>query len=110
MTGLEYIIILVTAGSNKEAAAIAREVVGRKLAACVTIVPSVRSVYTWNGKVRNSKEHLLVIKTRGAFFHKVEKAVKRLHSYECPEVVALRLMKGSPDYLNWIQESTEIKS
>ena len=103
---MKNIIIFITTGSKKEAEVIARDLVGRKLAACVNILPSIESVYRWKGKTHNSKEFLLMAKTKEKLFLEVEKAVKRLHSYECPEIVAFQLSKGSADYMRWIEGST----
>jgi len=103
---LKKIAVLITASSGKEAGAIARELVKKKLAACVNIIPSVRSIYSWKGRIEASKECILVAKTRESLFPLVEKAVKRLHSYECPEITALPLVKGSADYMRWIEGST----
>jgi len=103
---VKSIIIFITAGSKKEAETIARALVRKRLAACASILPSIESVYTWKGRTRTSKECLLIAKTRERLFLKVEKAVKRLHSYECPEIVAFPLTKGSADYMRWIEEST----
>ncbi|OGX33910.1 MAG: hypothetical protein A3I43_06615, partial [Omnitrophica WOR_2 bacterium RIFCSPLOWO2_02_FULL_50_19] len=99
---MKNIIIFITTGSKKEAEVIARDLVGKRLAACVSILPSVESVYTWKGRIQASKECLLIAKTEDRLFLKVEKAVKRLHSYECPEIVAFQLSKGSADYMRWI--------
>ena len=103
---MKNIIIFITTGSKKEAEVIARDLVGKRLAACVSILPSVESVYTWKGRIQASKECLLIAKTEDRLFLKVEKAVKRLHSYECPEIVAFQLSKGSADYMRWIEGST----
>lgn len=103
---MREIIIFITTASGKEADSIARVLVKRKLAACVNIVPSVRSVYTWKGKVETAKECLLIVKTRRRLFNEVEKTVKRMHSYECPEIIAMAISKGSRDYLRWLKEST----
>ncbi|MFA5339568.1 MAG: divalent-cation tolerance protein CutA [Candidatus Omnitrophota bacterium] len=103
---MKKIAILVTAGSKKEAGLIARALVEKKLAACVNIIPSIRSIYAWKGRIEASEEYLLIAKTRESLFSRVEKAVKSLHSYECPEITALPLTKGSAGYMRWIEEST----
>lgn len=103
---MKEVIILITAGSKAEARKIAADLVGKKLAACVTIVPAIESIYAWKGKTEISKEALLVIKTKRRLFSGVEKAVKGLHSYECPEIIALSITAGSKDYLKWIEGST----
>ena len=76
---MKKIAVLITAGSKKEAGAIARELVKKKLAACVNIIPSVNSIYTWKGRIEESRECLLIAKTRESLFPRVEKAVKGLH-------------------------------
>ncbi len=102
---MKNIIIFITTGSKKEAEAIARDLIGKRLAACVSILPSVESVYTWKGRTQASKEYLLIAKTEDRLFLKVEKAVKGLHSYECPEIVAFQLTRGSADYMRWMKGS-----
>jgi len=103
---LKKIVVFITAGSKREAGTIARDLVEKRLAACVNVLPRVESVYAWKGKTEISKEYLLIAKTKEGLFQKVEKAVKRLHSYECPEIVAFQLTKGSAAYMRWIEEST----
>ena len=103
---MKKIAVLITAGSKKEAELIARELVKKRLAACVNIIPSVKSIYAWKGRIEESKECLLIAKTRDGLFPLVEKAVKRSHSYECPEITAFPLTKGSADYMRWIEDST----
>jgi periplasmic divalent cation tolerance protein len=103
---MDKIVVLVTCGSVKEARMIARALVERKLAACVNILPSaVESIYLWKGKVESAKEFLLVIKTARRQFSAVESEVRRLHSYEVPEIIALPIATGSRDYLSWIADS-----
>ena len=98
-----FIIVYVTAGSAEEAEQLAQALVGENLAACVTRVPSVRSVYRWQGAVEQSEEELLIIKTRKDLFGALEKRVRALHSYSVPEIVALPLVAGSAPYLNWLR-------
>jgi periplasmic divalent cation tolerance protein len=102
----DKIVVLVTCGSAKEARKIARALVEGKLAACVSMVPSaVESIYRWKGQVESAKEFLLVIKTVRKRFAAVQAEVRRLHSYEVPEIIALPIVNGSRDYLFWIAES-----
>lgn len=104
--GGEARVVLVTCGSLKEARAIARSVVTKRLAACVNILPGpVESIYTWKGKIEKSSEYLLVMKTTTARLKELEREVKRLHSYDVPEFVALRVKGGSKQYLNWVSQS-----
>ena len=99
-------VVLVTCGSMKEARKIARDVVGKKLAACVNIgTGAVESVYRWKAKVETAREFLLVMKTTTLRLAELEKEVKRLHSYDVPEFVVMEIVQGSKEYLRWIEES-----
>lgn len=99
-------VVLVTCSSEEEASRIARALVVERLAACVNILESpVRSIYRWKGRVETAMEHLLVIKTRRARLRALEAIVKRLHSYDTPEMIALPVAEGSRRYLAWLDES-----
>jgi periplasmic divalent cation tolerance protein len=98
-------IVLSTAGSEDEARKIARHLVERQLAACVNIVPHVESIYRWQGKVESSGEWLLIIKTTVEKFPEVRGAVRKLHSYELPECIAVNIEDGSLEYLEWLGSS-----
>jgi periplasmic divalent cation tolerance protein len=98
-------IVLTTAGSEEEAAKIARHLVEHGLAACVNIVPRVTSIYRWKDKVEEAREWLLIIKTTAGAFGQVRQAIAELHSYELPECICLTVEDGSPDYLQWIAGS-----
>jgi len=98
-------IVLCTAGSDAEAARIARELVERRLAACVNVVPGVSSTYRWEGTVRTEAEWLLVVKTRRDRFDDIGKAIRELHSYELPEIVMLDIDRGDAAYLAWIDST-----
>ncbi len=100
------IIVLVTCGSEEEAANIANILVEDHLAACVHIVSPIRSIYRWEGKIWDEKEWLLVIKTRRERFREIETRVKSLHSYSVPEVISLPITDGSSCYLDWLLEMT----
>jgi periplasmic divalent cation tolerance protein len=101
-------VVLVTCGSMKEARTIARGVVGKRLAACVNIgTAAVESIYWWKGKVETGREFLLVMKTTAARLKELEKEVKRLHSYDVPEFVVLKIEAGSQDYLRWVEQSVK---
>lgn len=102
-------LVLVMAGSEDEAASIARTLVDERLAACVNIVGPARSIYRWRGAIEDVREYLLLIKTRARLYSKVERRVRELHSYEVPEVVALPFASGSHPYLEWLFESTAAK-
>ena len=103
MKGAEaFRVALVTAGSDEEAAKIARALVEERLAACVNIIPGVRSIYRWQGKVEDDREVLMVIKTDADALNDLEERVRAIHSYEVPEVIALRIDQGSGPYLDWL--------
>lgn len=101
----DAIIVLTTAGSHEEAAAIAASLVESQLAACVQIVSGVESVYRWEGRVAREAEWLLLCKTTAARYADVEAAIREAHSYETPEVVAVRVEYGSAAYLAWLGRS-----
>jgi periplasmic divalent cation tolerance protein len=102
------IVVLVTCGSAKEARKIARALVEQRIAACANIVASpVQSIYQWKGKVESAKEFVLIIKTTKVRFAKLEAAVKRLHSYDVPEIIAVPIAHGAANYLTWISESVK---
>ena len=99
-------VVLVTVSSEAEGRRIAHALVERRLAACVNVVPGVRSVYRWQGAVKEDQELLLVAKTREEHLAHVVRAVKELHSYACPETIALPVVGGAEAYLGWVKEET----
>ena len=102
-------LVLVTCASAEEARRIARAVVEARLAACVNILPAaVTSIYRWNGKVESARERLLLIKTSRKRLARLQAAVKRLHSYDVPEFIALPITAGSHAYLTWLEESLKV--
>jgi periplasmic divalent cation tolerance protein len=103
--GSAFRLVLVTAGAEEEAAKIARVLVDERLASCVNIVPRIRSIYRWQGRVEDDAETLLLIKTAEASLPALEERVRALHSYEVAEVIALDLDQGSAPYLKWLAES-----
>jgi uncharacterized protein involved in tolerance to divalent cations/8-oxo-dGTP pyrophosphatase MutT (NUDIX family) len=102
----EFIVVYVTAGSPAEGDRLARALVEERLAACVNRIAPVQSVYRWEGKLEESEEQLLIIKTRRELFAAVEKRVRELHSYSVPEIVALPIVDGSQGYLRWLGDQT----
>ena len=101
----DNIVVLSTCSDEEEAARLARQLVEEKLAACVSVVPGVRSFYRWKGAVESAGECLLVIKSSRALFGAVRKAIEKAHSYEVPEVLALAVVDGAPNYLDWLQSN-----
>jgi periplasmic divalent cation tolerance protein len=104
MTG--EIIVLITASSEGEAEKIGSALVNEHLAACVNIVPGVRSLFFWEGKTQNERELLLICKSRQSLLDRIIARVKALHSYAVPEVIALPVVGGSGDYLDWVRKET----
>ena len=101
-----HIVVFTTAGSKEEASKLSRGLVEEKLAYCVNTVPSIQSTYFWEGKLCVDEELLLVIKTQESKFTAVESWVRKNHSYEIPELIALPIVKGSADYLKCIDDWT----
>jgi periplasmic divalent cation tolerance protein len=97
------IVVLSTCGSHEEAERLAREVVERRLAACVNVIPRVASYYRWQGKLESAEEWLLVIKSSRERFDDLKNALEQAHTYEVPEVIALPVVDGSANYLNWLE-------
>ena len=100
-----HIVVLVTTSSVAEAQSIGRALVEGRVAACVNIVPGLRSLFRWQGAIEEQEEVLMLVKSRGECFPSILEVVKRLHSYTVPEVIALPILSGSSDYLAWIDES-----
>jgi periplasmic divalent cation tolerance protein len=101
----ERVLILTTAGSNEEAHSIARQLVERRLAACVNIISPVTSIYRWQGKVEEAAEYLLLIKTAKSREAEVQDLIRQLHSYELPESISIAIDGGAPAYLAWLDSS-----
>jgi periplasmic divalent cation tolerance protein len=104
---MDEIVVLVTVGSEVEATAISGVLVKSGLAACVNIIPGVRSIFQWNGTITEEQEFLLLAKTVKQAFNQLALAVKANHSYRVPEVIALPIQYGSEEYLTWIRGMTK---
>lgn len=100
------IVVLVTVPNEDMAATIAKALVEARLAACANLIKGIRSIYTWQGKVEDEQEVLMIIKTQMKLFDGLKAKVKEIHSYEVPEIIALPIAAGSEDYLNWLRRST----
>jgi periplasmic divalent cation tolerance protein len=99
-------VVLVTCATLEEARKIARDIVEKRLAACANILThAVESFYTWEGRLENSSEYLLVIKTKEERMAALQQEVLRLHSYDTPEFIVLPIVAGSDAYLKWLGES-----
>jgi periplasmic divalent cation tolerance protein len=102
------IVILITAPALDKGEEIARALVTEGIAACVSIIPRITSVYRWEGKVCEDAEVLLLVKSRKSLFPRISDRVKSLHSYDIPEVIALPVTDGLPDYLEWLKNATNV--
>lgn len=100
-------MVLITAGSEAEATKIARALVEQKLVACVNVLSGMRSIFQWEGRVTEEHEWLLIAKTVSQAFEPVTAVVKSLHSYRVPEVIALPIQQGLPEYLSWVCDTTK---
>jgi len=103
----DEIIVLITASNENEAATIGTALVDSHLAACVNIVPTVRSLFFWEGKTRDERETLLICKSRLPLMEQLVARVKSLHSYTVPEVIAVPIVAGSREYLDWVKDATK---
>lgn len=99
------IVVLITAKNGKEADKIAAKLVEEKLIACANIVQGVKSIFSWEGKMEKVGEVLLILKTRKDCFSKIVKIVKKYHSYDVPEIIALPIVDGNKDYLKWVKKN-----
>jgi len=103
---MENIVIFITASNEDEAVKIAKALVEEKLAACVNIVKNIRSIYSWQGKIEDEPEVLMLVKTQKRLFESLSQKVKELHSYTVPEIITVPIIDGSQDYLKWLKEVT----
>jgi periplasmic divalent cation tolerance protein len=99
-----FIAILCTCPNHDTATALASKLIKTKLAACVSIIPGIESVYIWEDKIEINKEFQLIIKTIKAAYEKVEELIKKHHPYTCPEIIAIPIECGSQEYLNWVKQ------
>jgi periplasmic divalent cation tolerance protein len=100
----DKIVVLTTCDSEEQAARLARHLVEHRLAACVNILPQVRSIYRWHEKVEDSSEWMLVIKSRRDLFLALRAEIERLHTYQTPEIIAMPVVDGSEAYLGWLEQ------
>ena len=99
-----YIQVTTTTETKEQAQKIAQYLVETRLAACVQITGPITSIYPWKSKVETANEWLCLIKTREELFEKVETTIKKMHSYETPEIIAVPIIKGSKEYLRWLDD------
>ena len=99
----DKIVVFSTCATEAEADKLARELVEARLAACVSVLPGARSVYRWQGQVETATEWLLIIKSSRPLFAELRAGLEKVHTYEIPEMLALPVVEGSPNYLNWLE-------
>ncbi len=106
-TDLEYTVILSTVPDVEKGADLAKSLVEHKLAACVNIVPGIRSIYMWKGKVEDDSEALMIIKSRRDYIQKIVTLLEKMHPYDTPEIIGLPIIEGNKDYLDWVGSVTD---
>lgn len=102
----EHIVAFITVADEEEARLISRVLLKQKKAACINIIPGVNSLFWWQEKIDSAEESLLVIKTRSVLLDEIIQLVKEIHSYDVPEIIALPIIGGNQDYLEWIDNET----
>jgi len=108
MSELESIcLVLTSVGTEQQAVEISEELIARRLATCINIVPCLRSIYRWKGKVCEDTEYLLVVKTPRRLFERVSEAIRELHSYELPEILALPVDAAERAFHEWVLRMVE---
>jgi len=105
----DCIVIFVTVPNKEEAEKISSALIEQELIACANILPGVSSVFKWKGEICREQEIMLIIKSIPEKFESIASRIKELHSYEVPEIIALPVVNGSKDYLDWVRESTVLK-
>ena len=100
------LVVLVAVGNRKEAIKIGEGMVSARLAACANIVPVIQSIYHWKGKVVKAQETLLILKSTKTRYRALEKAIKAMHTYETPEIIALPVKEGLDRYIGWVRSET----
>jgi periplasmic divalent cation tolerance protein len=103
----QNIVIFITTGTDGEARQVAEALLDQRKAACVNIVPTVRSLFWWEDRIDSDQESLLIVKSRASLLDEIVRLVKGVHSYDVPELIALPIIGGNPEYLNWIGEETQ---
>lgn len=99
----DTIQVFTTAGSREEARTIAGAIVEQRLAACVQVIGPISSTYWWQGQMETAEEYLCLIKTKRSVFSLLERAIREVHSYETPEILAMPVVEGNEDYLFWLR-------
>lgn len=106
-TKKKQIVVLTTTSSLKDARKIACALLDKRLAACISIICNVESVFQWKGRITTEKECLIIIKTKNELFNQVEMLISKLHPYEIPEIIALQITAISKSYVKWLEEAVK---
>jgi periplasmic divalent cation tolerance protein len=106
---VDALLMISTAGSEKEAGKVAKILVEERLAACANVIPGVRSFFYWKGRLCEDKEALILIKTMNNKAEKIIDRIREIHSYEVPEIIFFRVDKGEGNYLKWVEKMVKIK-
>ncbi len=104
-TNSDYLLVMTTTPGSITAKKVANELVEKNVAACVQVLPQAYSVFRWKGRIEHEEEHLLIIKTSAASYQAVEDTIKTQHPYEVPEIIALPITGGLPEYLAWLDQT-----
>jgi len=102
MENEENVVIFITTSMDEEAKKIANMLLEQRKVACVNILPKITSLFWWQGRLDSAQEHLLIVKTQASLLKEVVRLVRENHSYEVPEIIAVPIIGGNPDYLEWI--------
>ncbi len=102
----EFITVQTTIDSKEGAQKIAEAIVGKHLAACAQVSGPITSTYWWQGKMEQAEEWICTAKTRSELYNKLEQAIREVHTYDVPEILAVNVVAGNADYLNWISQET----
>ncbi len=107
MDSVDKVVVLVTTDNKEEAGKIANMLVSHRIAACVNVVSDIKSTFWWQGKIDSSDEFLLIIKSKASLLSKITDLIREVHSYEVPEIIAIPVIGGNDDYLNWIDNEVQ---
>jgi periplasmic divalent cation tolerance protein len=104
----DFIVVLITCPSPEEAENLSKKILSERLAACVNIINSVHSLFHWQGKIEDDQESLMIVKTRSVLLDQLKTFVQENHPYDVPEVIALPIVGGSDDYMEWMKSETTV--
>jgi periplasmic divalent cation tolerance protein len=106
----EFIQVSTTVSTKEKADMIAETLLVERIAGCVQILGPIKSCYWWEGRIEHAKEWICLIKAKASDYGRIESSIKRMHDYDIPEIIALPILRGNPDYLDWIRRETHRKS